>query len=147
MITNFELIYEAIDPRRALLGLGALGGGLYGAYTLGNIGNNIGGLDNFLNQADRIDNANNRDLVYNQLKDNPMLAGKLFATDKYADELNQDIEKLSREYSIKGLFSENENAKATGSAIGGLAGLGLGGLAGAGLTRLVIGKDPSKQKK
>lgn len=146
MITNFELIYEAIDPRRALLGLGALGGGLYGAYTLGNIGNNIGGLDNFLSQSDRIDNTNNRDLVYNQLKDNPMLAGKLFATDRYADELDQNIEKLSRrhpEFSRR----EYENAKATGSAIGGLTGLGLGGLAGAGLTRLVVGKDPNKTKK
>lgn len=146
MITNFELIYEAIDPRRALLGLGALGGGLYGAYTLGNIGNNIGAFDNALSQADRIDNANNRDRTYNIMKDNPMLAGKFFATDKYADELDQNIEKLSRRHPE---FSktEYENAKVTGSAIGGLAGLGLGGLAGAGLTRLVVGKDPNKQKK
>lgn len=146
MITNFELIYEAIDPRRALLGLGALGGGLYGAYTLGNIGNNIGAFDNFLSQADRIDNLNNRDFVYNQMKDTPMLAGKLFATDKYADELDQNIEKLASRHP-EFYRGEYENAKATGSAIGGLAGLGLGGLAGAGLTRLVIGKDPNKQKK
>lgn len=146
MITNFELIYEAIDPRRALLGLGALGGGLYGAYTLGNIGNNIGAFDNFLSQADRIDNANNRDRIYNIMKDEPMVAAKLFTTDRYADELDQNIEKLSRRHPE---FSktEYEIAKTTGSAMGGLAGLGLGGLAGAGLTRLVMGKDPSKQKK
>lgn len=138
MITNFELIYEAIDPRRALLGLGALGGGLYGAHILSNIGDNIGGMYNVLAQASPKD----REQFFNDVQQNPALAGKALLSGRVADGLDSQQEEMKYNKAI-----ELANARSTGSAIGGLAGLGLGGLAGAGLTRLVIGKDPNKQKK
>ena len=138
MITNFELIYEAIDPRRALLGLGALGGGLYGAYALGNIGDTIAGVHNLTTQA----TPKEREEIFNTFQQYPAALGEKILSGEMADRLNLKSKQLDLQQ-----WSQLADARAKGSAIGGLAGLGLGGLAGAGLTRLVIGKDPSKQKK
>lgn len=138
MITNFELIYEAIDPRRALLGLGALGGGLYGAYTLGNIGDTVAGIHNLTAQA----TPKEREEIFNSIQQYPTAWGEKILSGEMADRLNLKSNQLDPQQG-----SQLVDARAKGSAIGSLAGLGLGGLAGAGLTRLVIGKDPSKQKK
>ena len=138
MITNFELIYEAIDPRRALLGLGALGGGLYGAHILSNIGDNISGMHNVLAQA----SPKEREQFFNDVQQNPALVGKALLSGRVTDGLDSQQEEMKYNQTI-----QLANARAAGSAIGGLTGLGLGGLAGAGLTRLVVGKDPNKTKK
>lgn len=138
MITNFELIYEAIDPRRALLGLGALGGSLYGAHMLSDVGDSIAGLHNVAAQASPIA----RERLFNDLQQNPPLTGKTILSGEMVNRLDSHQKELDYKHAI-----ELANARSTGSTIGGLAGLGLGGLAGAGLTRLVIGKDPNKQKK
>lgn len=153
MITNFEIIQEAIDLRRTILGLGALGGGLYGAHLLGNAGENIGIVNNNLTQLNKLD-PSDRDYrveCYNQIKEEPLTALQNIIKDKshVTDGLVKRMELYNvrapedKQYSLKDL----SNARASGAALGGLTGLGLGGLAGAGLTRLVIGKDPNKQKK
>ena len=153
MITNFELIYEAIDPRRALLGLGALGGGLYGAHLLGNAGENIGMISNTLTQQNNLDTSDRdyRMEFLNKLKENPLTSLKNVVRDQ--PEIKEDLIKQIKVYNSRApedkqfSLQDLSNASNTGATIGGLTGLGLGGLAGAGLTRLVVGKDPSKQKK
>ena len=156
MITNFELIYEAIDPRRALLGLGALGGGLYGAYTLGNVGDTLGGCDSVLRWSDNYV-PGIRDDTYSMAVKNPLKAIDALTSDETKQQIDNLQKNLEDErstesnkdvrYQINMALDDLKKSRLAGSAIGGLAGLGLGGLAGAGLTRLVIGKDPSKQKK
>lgn len=156
MITNFELIYEAIDPRRALLGLGALGGGLYGAYNLGNLGDTVGGVDSFLRMSDNYA-PGTRNEMYSMAVKNPLKAIDMYTSDEMKQQIDnaqKDLEhnrstesNKDMRYQINTALDDLKRSRLAGSAIGGLAGLGLGGLAGAGLTRLVIGKDPSKQKK
>ena len=137
MITNFELI-EAIDPRRAALGLGALGGSLYGAHILSDIGDGIAGLHNVAAQG----SPKGREQLFNDIQQNLPLTGKTILSGEMVDRLDSKQKEMSYKHAL-----ELANARSAGSTIGGLTGLGLGGLAGAGLTRLVIGKDPNKTKK
>lgn len=156
MITNFDLLHEAIDPRRALLGLGALGGGLYGAYNLGNLGDTLGGFDSIMRMWDNYV-PGIRDDVYSAAVKNPLKAIDSFTSDEtkqQIDNLQKNLEdgrstesNKDMRYQMNMALDDLKRSRLAGSVIGGLTGLGFGGLAGAGLTRLVIGKDPNKQKK
>ena len=156
MITNFNLIEESVNWRKAALGLGALGGGLYGSYNLGNLGDTLGGFDNIMRTWDNYV-PGIRDDMYSAAVKNPLKAIDFFTSDEtkqQIDNLQKNLEDGRSTESNKDMrhqmnmaLDDLKRSRLAGSAIGGLAGLGLGGLAGAGLTRLVIGKDPSKQKK
>ena len=156
MITNFELIYEAIDPRRAALGLGALGGGILGAYNLGNLGDTLGGYDSMVRMSDNLI-PGFRNELYSAAVKNPLKAIDMFTSNETKQQIDNTQKQLEDVLSTESnkdarymgttILNDLKRSRLAGSAIGGLTGLGLGGLAGAGLTRLVIGKDPSKQKK
>lgn len=153
MITNFEIFQEAIDLRRTILGLGALGGGLYGAHLLGNAGENIGMISNTVTQQNNLDTSDRdyRMELLNKVKENPLTSLKNVVRDQ--PEIKENLIKQIKTYNSRApedkqfSLQDLSNASNTGATIGGLTGLGLGGLAGAGLSRLIIGKDPNKQKK
>lgn len=133
MITNYNLIYEALDMRRLLLGAGGVGGALYGAHMLGDMGGITGAGINFTNQMQQLD---------------PNFSRDSFINNEYKPQINPNDPNSAYNIMKNTLTKQNgdissfNRAQSAGKVVGAAAGLGLGGAIGYGLTRAVVGPKP-----
>lgn len=134
MITNFNLIEESVNWRKAALGLGALGGGLYGSYELGQLGGNVAGINNMYDMAL---NTGQTD-VANAIKDNITIKDYLLRGDEIKKGLDRDENfMMNQENPHSKLIGMKMNRdRVLGTTAGNIVGLGLGGLAGYGAAKL-----------